>query len=873
MGSYYMEDSRLYSGYDEYSGIFGPLHASPSTAFRSRGRLPPTRRGFSDSRNLENFSKLRKGRRSAPRDFDRRVKFLAKRKAKRSFQPEYDSDGDEDLQENENEPQSPTHGLQRQVWLPTRNFAFRQRAGKLDTRAIARLDLEKIAATTDIETIQRHLENLAFADVTLDDVQHYSDAYFLKLFQIAQLTLEYLMHVQDSLVDHTEGLEKQCEQLMTECQQLETENGQHETEISSLKREIRQKQRTMATLELMLLNASASNRISSSSIKENAACEANVLVDELLANRTDANTEEGVIANPVACVLCGKRFVSAEYLLRHQQRRHQDEKELKKKHKKKKKASSSSGSSSDSDSKKKKKKPPKQTPLPKEVLDALEEKNQLAKQLMALQDQVRVEQDARDKQRQQLENQQNQMSLRVEQYMEKLQGTLVEIEKKQEATKQDLRQYTQESIARLQVEAANAELLRIQAQKTSRAGRLENDDDEKAAKSQSEDTRWSEKVEKLMDTFLRAQAQKQQEIDALEQESSKLWTKYNKLKKRHHRPEPTMRLEDLTVLDAERFGVDRGEVVETEIQKPVVVKPVTRLEDKLIQTDDEDDGKPTKPEEKTIPSPIVHAISEPKRVVVPPIKIETIERIVPPPPAIQPPVLAPKKDDVPIVSSSPVEHKESKLLESRAKCHQAAHVIGKVALGFLTRRALATTSNWRITIAISSLEAALTAPELEYARQHYDNQLYVQVEETMTANALRVTIAKMLSGKDEFEAEDVVALVETEELEITATMTYHRVLLHHKQTGVELSGDMLIHNLKNVIDVEIIPYHEVTAIQVSQVIETHAIVSDRIEDNKRASMRLSTSDLPTLDDAGDESKSGSRDGNTSLACLVRLQAL
>ncbi|KAG1693461.1 hypothetical protein DVH05_023545 [Phytophthora capsici] len=102
------------------------------------------------------------------------------------------------------------------------------------------------------------------------------------------------MHVQDSLVDHTEGLEKQCEQLMTECQQLEAENGQHETEIASLKREIRQKQRTMATLELMLLNAS--NRTDSS--KENAAREANALVDDLLNNRADpAANEEGSITS------------------------------------------------------------------------------------------------------------------------------------------------------------------------------------------------------------------------------------------------------------------------------------------------------------------------------------------------------------------------------------------------------------------------------------------------------------------------------------------------------------------------------------------------------------------------------------------------
>ncbi|KAG7385884.1 Zinc finger protein dzip1 [Phytophthora pseudosyringae] len=870
MGTYFMENSRRYTGYDEYEGMFGPLQASSSSAHRYRGRLPPNRRGFSGSRSQGRSSNLRKGRRSVTREFDRRATFLAKRKEKKNILPlEEDSDGAGDLQDKENEPTSPTLGLQRQVWLPTRNFAFRQRAGKLDTRAIARLDLEKIAATTDIETIQRHLENLAFADVTLDDVQHYSDAYFLKLFQIAQLTLEYLMHVQDSLVDHSEGLEKQCEQLMTECQQFETENGQHETEIASLKREIRQKQRTMATLELMLLNASASNR-SSSSAKENAARDANVLVDELLANRTDPGAiEEGSITSPVSCVLCGKRFVSAEYLLRHQQRRHQDAKERKKK-----KKTRSSGSSSDSDAKgEKRKKSENPAPLPKEVVEALEEKNQLAKQLMALQDQVRVDQEARDRQRQQLETQQNQMSSRVEQHMEKLQTTLVKIEKKQEATKHDLQQYTQEAIARLQAEAANAELRRIQAQKASRAGRLENDDGEEATKSKGDDARWSEKVEKLMDTFMRAQAQKQQEIDALEHESSKLWAKYNKLKKRQQRPEPTMRLVELTALDAERFGVDRGDVVEAETQKPIVVKPTARHEDKRVQTDEENEGEHTRREAKASGMcDEAHTESEPKispvpAVVVPPIRIEAIERVVSPPPVDHPPAPAPKKEEVPIISPVP---KESKLIDPRAKFQHAAHAIGKVALGFLARRALAKASNWQITIDVSSLEAALTAPELEYVRQHYHSQLHVQVEEAMTANDLRVMIAKVLSGKDEFEAETAAFSLESEDLVITATMTYHRVLLHHKLTGVELSGDMLIHGLKNVIEVEIIPYHEVAAIQVGEVIETHAIVSGRIEDIKRASMRLSASDLPTLDDEDDESKTGSSGGK---ARLVRLQAL
>ncbi|KAJ0391209.1 hypothetical protein ATCC90586_011304 [Pythium insidiosum] len=147
-----------------------------------------------------------------------------------------------------------------QIWLPTRTFSFRQRAGKLDTRAIARVDLEKIVATTDIDTIQRHLENLAFSDVTLEDVQQYSDAYFLKLFQIAQLTLEYLLNVQDSLVSHCENLEAQCESLVQECQTLETENDKIDAEVVGLKKAIRQKQSTLATFEMLLLNATNARR-------------------------------------------------------------------------------------------------------------------------------------------------------------------------------------------------------------------------------------------------------------------------------------------------------------------------------------------------------------------------------------------------------------------------------------------------------------------------------------------------------------------------------------------------------------------------------------------------------------------------------------
>lgn len=113
------------------------------------------------------------------------------------------------------------------------------------------------------------------------------------------MTLEYLLNVQDSLLTHAEGVETQCEELLGECQQLESENNAFEAEIASLKKEIHHKQRTMATFEVMLLNASASSRrlprAGGGIDKENAAAEANVIVDKLLGSCGAGEDEEGVV--------------------------------------------------------------------------------------------------------------------------------------------------------------------------------------------------------------------------------------------------------------------------------------------------------------------------------------------------------------------------------------------------------------------------------------------------------------------------------------------------------------------------------------------------------------------------------------------------
>lgn len=288
------------SGYDEYEGIFGPLGAASAGHRRSnQHRFLPQTHLPSSSATAARFRR----RQATPGSYAKpnARAFLAQRQAKRQSHASLD-EADElipaaPLPERLRRPAG-SAGIGDSVWLPSREFSFRQRAGKLDTRTLARVDLAQVVATTDVDTIQKHLENLAFADVTLEDVQQFSDAYFLKLFQIAQLTLEYLMHVQDSLVSHADDLETQCAQLVQEAQTIERENDKFETEISSLKSEIRHKQRTMATLEMLLLNTRGSRlpaAATSRKEKENASGGANQqLVDELLGQKEDLE-EAGAI--------------------------------------------------------------------------------------------------------------------------------------------------------------------------------------------------------------------------------------------------------------------------------------------------------------------------------------------------------------------------------------------------------------------------------------------------------------------------------------------------------------------------------------------------------------------------------------------------
>ncbi len=54
---------------------------------------------------------------------------------------------------------------------PAERFAFQERHGKLDLRAISRIDIDKIVQETDIDALQAHLANITFSKLDVADLK------------------------------------------------------------------------------------------------------------------------------------------------------------------------------------------------------------------------------------------------------------------------------------------------------------------------------------------------------------------------------------------------------------------------------------------------------------------------------------------------------------------------------------------------------------------------------------------------------------------------------------------------------------------------------------------------------------------------------
>ncbi|KAJ3214155.1 EF-hand domain-containing member C2 [Dinochytrium kinnereticum] len=179
-------------------------------------------------------------------------------------------------------------------------FYFRKRTERLDWRMLASIHVEKLQREVDLETLQRVIENVTFCDVEsegilgFEDDVRYVDPNFIKLFQLSQLIIEYLLHSQDYLSEHREKLLEECETMSAEMESIKSMYDKEVIETKALKKENRALRKTIYAYQLMVKVPTSSQ----------------------------GNNHAVTVSSYHRCEYCPKVFKSDIYLDNHMLRRH-----------------------------------------------------------------------------------------------------------------------------------------------------------------------------------------------------------------------------------------------------------------------------------------------------------------------------------------------------------------------------------------------------------------------------------------------------------------------------------------------------------------------------------------------------------------------
>ncbi|CAF4122767.1 unnamed protein product [Rotaria sp. Silwood2] len=166
-----------------------------------------------------------------------------------------------------------------------RQGIFLKRSEKIDWRRIAAVDIDRIARDMDFQTLQDNLENITLCNIDAEVDSRAMDPNFVKLYKMAQLTIEYLLLCQDQITVQ-----------LTDYEQLKSK-GFHDQEDA---------RRQIENLTNKLADAKKESKKRRKMIETQQRM--------LMAQNSNYHT----------CPVCTLAFLSIDYLQGHINRRHPD---------------------------------------------------------------------------------------------------------------------------------------------------------------------------------------------------------------------------------------------------------------------------------------------------------------------------------------------------------------------------------------------------------------------------------------------------------------------------------------------------------------------------------------------------------------------
>ncbi|KAL4220080.1 Zinc finger protein dzip1 [Mactra antiquata] len=177
----------------------------------------------------------------------------------------------------------PGPSFQQSVDSNGRSFAFRKRYEKIDWRRVSSLDIETVARTLDFNALQDNIMNITFCNIEAELDVRMVDPNFIKIFKLAQLSIEYLLHSQEFLTTKLTSLEGSINKSHDEHEETKASLAKLKEELSAVKKESHKRKKLLIAQQQLIHAGSGSYN---------------------------------------KCPLCSKAFLNSSFLQSHLQRRH-----------------------------------------------------------------------------------------------------------------------------------------------------------------------------------------------------------------------------------------------------------------------------------------------------------------------------------------------------------------------------------------------------------------------------------------------------------------------------------------------------------------------------------------------------------------------
>ncbi|KAM9836259.1 cilium assembly protein DZIP1 [Aulostomus maculatus] len=171
-------------------------------------------------------------------------------------------------------------------------FKFRPRREIVDWRRINAVDIDLVVSQLDVDALQEHINTVTFCSLVGERCQRCQspvDPVLIKLLQLSQLTVEWLLHCQEILTINLQASEERLAAAGRERELLLAQLKKQEDTMKEMTTELKQRKKII---------------------------------------RTQQSLFAPQIINSQKCSHCEKSFINSSFLQSHMQRRHPDEYEI-----------------------------------------------------------------------------------------------------------------------------------------------------------------------------------------------------------------------------------------------------------------------------------------------------------------------------------------------------------------------------------------------------------------------------------------------------------------------------------------------------------------------------------------------------------------